>query len=100
MMVMRMSCSLVGQPGRTTCAWCRARCCSTSRCALRSSSRRRGGACLTGVRWQDGPMDDNRVLLEEERRATLGRLAALTGDFTALVEASEGRSADDEHYAE
>jgi len=45
-------------------------------------------------------MDDHRGLLEEERRATLGRLAALTGDFTALVEASEGSNADDEHDPE
>ncbi len=45
-------------------------------------------------------MADPRTVLEEERRATLERLTALTRDFTALVEASEGSNADDEHDPE
>lgn len=45
-------------------------------------------------------MADLRTVLEEERRATLERLTALTRDFTALVEASEGSNADDEHDPE
>ena len=45
-------------------------------------------------------MPDPRTLLDAERRETLARLAALTGDFDALVEASEGSNADDEHDPE
>lgn len=45
-------------------------------------------------------MVDFRTLLEDERRATLARLETLTGDFEALVEASEGSNADDEHDPE
>ncbi len=45
-------------------------------------------------------MADLRTVLEEERRATLERLTALTRDFTALVAASEGSNADDEHDPE
>lgn len=45
-------------------------------------------------------MPDPRTLLDAERRETLARLATLTGDFDALVEASEGSNADDEHDPE
>lgn len=45
-------------------------------------------------------MVDARTALEVERRDTLARLATLTGDFAAIVEASEGSNADDEHDPE
>ena len=45
-------------------------------------------------------MPDPRTLLDDERRETLARLATLTGDFDALVKASEGSNADDEHDPE
>ncbi len=45
-------------------------------------------------------MADFRAALEEERRATSHRLETLTGDFEALVAASEGSNADDEHDPE
>lgn len=45
-------------------------------------------------------MPDPRTLLDAERRETLARLATLTGDFDALVEASEGSNAEDEHDPE
>lgn len=45
-------------------------------------------------------MVDVREVLGEERRSTMSRLAALTGDCHALVEASEGSNADDEHDPE
>lgn len=45
-------------------------------------------------------MPDPRTLLDAERRETLARLATLAGDFDALVEASEGSNADDEHDPE
>ena len=45
-------------------------------------------------------MPDPRTLLDAERRETLARLATLTGDFDALVEASEWSNADDEHDPE
>lgn len=45
-------------------------------------------------------MVDFRADLEEERQTTLRRLATLTGDFDALVAASEGSNADDEHDPE
>lgn len=45
-------------------------------------------------------MTEPRAALDEERRETLARLAALTGDFAAIVEASEGSNADDEHDPE
>lgn len=45
-------------------------------------------------------MPDPRTLLDAERRETLARLATLTGDFDALVSASEGSNADDEHDPE
>jgi RNA polymerase-binding transcription factor DksA len=41
-----------------------------------------------------------RARLEEERRATLERLAALRADFGGIVAASEGSNADDEHDPE
>src|SRR5699024_197326 len=47
-----------------------------------------------------GRMVDFRTLLEDERRETLARLETLTGDFDALIEASEGSNADDEHDPE
>ncbi|WP_238993532.1 TraR/DksA family transcriptional regulator [Nocardioides caldifontis] len=43
---------------------------------------------------------DARRRLEEERRSTLDRLTALQADFGAMVEASEGSNADDEHDPE
>lgn len=51
------------------------------------------------ARVHDGQMDA-RTALEAERRETLARLATLTGDFAAIVEASEGSNADDEHDPE
>ena len=48
----------------------------------------------------DAWMPDPRTLLDAERRETLARLATLAGDFDALVEASEGSNADDEHDPE
>jgi RNA polymerase-binding transcription factor DksA len=45
-------------------------------------------------------VDDLPGVLEQERQATLARLAALTGDFDQLVAASEGSNADDEHDPE
>ncbi|MDT0213226.1 TraR/DksA C4-type zinc finger protein [Rothia sp. ARF10] len=41
-----------------------------------------------------------RDALEDDRRATLDRLAALTGDFDRIVEASRDSNADDEHDPE
>jgi len=43
---------------------------------------------------------DPRVLLDAERRAALGRLAALERDFTGIVEAAGSANADDEHDPE
>lgn len=45
-------------------------------------------------------MTDPRALLEEERRRTRGRLAALRGDYRGFVEASKDTNADDEHDPE
>ncbi len=45
-------------------------------------------------------MDDVRTALEQERRSTEDRLAALTEDFDTVVAASEGSNADDEHDPE
>ena len=41
-----------------------------------------------------------RDALEDDRRATLDRLRALTGDFDRIVEASRDSNADDEHDPE
>ena len=45
-------------------------------------------------------MTDARALLENERRVTLDRLAALRADFGGIVEASRDSNADDEHDPE
>ena len=45
-------------------------------------------------------MTDPRALLENERRVTLDRLAALQADFGGIVEASRDSNADDEHDPE
>ncbi len=45
-------------------------------------------------------MDDPRTLLEAERAQVLARLAALTGDYDAVVAASLDTNADDEHDPE
>lgn len=45
-------------------------------------------------------MDDIPAILEEERRTIESRLVALTEDFDAVVAASEGSNADDEHDPE
>ena len=45
-------------------------------------------------------MSDPRALLEEERRRTEARLAALRGDYRGFVEASKDTNADDEHDPE
>ncbi len=45
-------------------------------------------------------MDDTRRLLDEDRVATLRRLARLTGDHAGVVEASRDTNADDEHDPE
>ncbi len=39
-------------------------------------------------------------MLEQQRQATLDRLAALTGDFDRIVDASRDSNADDEHDPE
>jgi RNA polymerase-binding transcription factor DksA len=39
-------------------------------------------------------------VLEQDRQATLERLAALTGDFERIVDASRDSNADDEHDPE
>ncbi len=45
-------------------------------------------------------MMEIRDALEDDRRVTLDRLAALTGDFDRIVEASRDSNADDEHDPE
>lgn len=45
-------------------------------------------------------MNDPRDALQEARRATLARLAALTRDFNEVVAASRDTNADDEHDPE
>ena len=45
-------------------------------------------------------MTDQRALLEEDRRRTAARLAALRGDYRGFVEASKDSNADDEHDPE
>ena len=45
-------------------------------------------------------MSDPRVLLEEDRRRTTGRLASLRGEYRGFVEASKDTNADDEHDPE
>ncbi len=45
-------------------------------------------------------MSDPRALLEEDRRRTVARLAALRGDYRGFVEASKDSNADDEHDPE
>ena len=43
---------------------------------------------------------ETRDVLEEDRRTTLERLAALTGEFERIVDASRDSNADDEHDPE
>lgn len=45
-------------------------------------------------------MDDPQTLLEAERALVLARLAALSGDYDAVVAASLDTNADDEHDPE
>ncbi|MFC7491265.1 MULTISPECIES: TraR/DksA family transcriptional regulator [unclassified Knoellia] len=45
-------------------------------------------------------MDETRSLLDRERQEALYRLAALTGDFDRIVDASRDSNADDEHDPE
>ncbi|MEO6018843.1 MAG: TraR/DksA C4-type zinc finger protein [Knoellia sp.] len=47
-------------------------------------------------------VDPNEIrgILEQDRQATLERLAALTGDFERIVDASRDSNADDEHDPE
>ncbi len=45
-------------------------------------------------------MTDHRALLDDDRRRTAGRLAALRGDYRGFVEASKDSNADDEHDPE
>lgn len=45
-------------------------------------------------------MDDTRSVLEQERKATLDRLATLTDNFDRLVAASRDSNVDDEHDPE
>jgi len=45
-------------------------------------------------------MVEIRDALEDDRRVTLERLGALTGDFDRIVEASRDSNADDEHDPE
>jgi len=45
-------------------------------------------------------VEETRGILEQERQATLDRLAALTGDFDRIVDASRDSNADDEHDPE
>ena len=49
-----------------------------------------------GCRCHDAGMEQTRTVLEQERQATLDRLAALTGDFDRIVDASRDSNADDE----
>jgi len=46
------------------------------------------------------PSYDARRALEDDRARTRARLAALSGDHTAIVEASSGSNGDDEHDPE
>ncbi|MFL6061874.1 MAG: TraR/DksA family transcriptional regulator [Marmoricola sp.] len=45
-------------------------------------------------------MDDVRRLLQLQREETRARLASLTGDYDAVVQASRNDNADDEHDPE
>ncbi|WP_435201180.1 TraR/DksA family transcriptional regulator [Janibacter sp. GS2] len=45
-------------------------------------------------------MDGINEVLEQERRSTLDRLAAVTQDFDTVVAAAPGSNADDEHDPE
>ena len=45
-------------------------------------------------------MTDPRALLEDDRRRTTDRLAALRGEYRGFVEASKDTNADDEHDPE
>lgn len=45
-------------------------------------------------------MDPTRARLEDARRAAVRRLAALTGEYDAVVAASRDTNADDEHDPE
>lgn len=45
-------------------------------------------------------MEETRSVLERDRHATLELLAALTGDFDRIVDASRDSNADDEHDPE
>jgi DnaK suppressor protein len=45
-------------------------------------------------------VSDQRALLEDDRRRTAARLAALRGDYRGFVEASKDSNADDEHDPE
>lgn len=45
-------------------------------------------------------MEEIREVLEQDRLATLERLAALSGDFDRIVDASRDSNADDEHDPE
>lgn len=45
-------------------------------------------------------MEGTREALEAERRTTLNRLRALSGDFDRIVESSRDSNADDEHDPE
>ncbi|MGB0098891.1 MAG: TraR/DksA C4-type zinc finger protein [Nocardioides sp.] len=45
-------------------------------------------------------MTDPRAQLDEQRRRTVARLAALRGDYRGFVEASRDSNADDEHDPE
>lgn len=58
------------------------------------SARRVGPGC------HDASMEETQVVLALERKSTLTRLAALTGDFDRIVDASRDSNADDEHDPE
>lgn len=49
---------------------------------------------------ETGRMEDVRAQLQAERRRTVARLAALTGDYDSVVAASRDTNADDEHDPE
>lgn len=57
-------------------------------------------ARLVGPGCHDASMEETQAVLALERESTLTRLAALTGDFDRIVDASRDSNADDEHDPE
>ena len=59
-----------------------------------------GIRAAVGSRCHDAVVEEARSALDQERRATLARLAALTDDFDRIVDSSRDSNADDEHDPE